>query len=160
VSTQETPAARADRAEVLARADAAWQRFQASLAGLTAVDYERPGVEGLWSLKDTLGHMTGWFLRATRCLEGYLDGEPFPTDLKIDQFNAESVALRAKADPVAVLDELREAYGGWVKLVRRIPDDRLTVNLARHWTIRAMIHHFEEHEPAVRRAHDLAQSEN
>ncbi len=151
----------ADRDAVLAEADREWQRFQESLTGLTDDDYERPGVDGVWSLKNTISHFSGWYVEANRQLAAYSRGEPFPPlPGNFDAFNAASVDLRAKADPFDALSELRGLYGAWVGLVRRIPDKRFTRQLTRHWTIRAMIYHFHEHAPAVRAAHALARSEN
>ena len=151
----------ADRAAVLAEADVAWQAFQAKLIGLTADDYERPGVEGVWSLKDTLGHLSAWHMEANAWLELYRRGEPFPPfTMNLDQFNAEAVALRAKADPLAILDELREQYSAWRRLLSRLPDERFTTALTRHWTVAALIHHFAEHTGAIDRARERAVSAN
>lgn len=154
----DTLSERADRRATLDEAETAWQRFQAAFAGLTEDDFERPGAEGIWSLKDTLAHINGWFVEANRWLDEGLTDQPFPANFDFDGYNARSVELRSAADPVAVIDELRELFAAWKGLVARIPAERFTIRLTRHWTIRAMIHHFAEHAPAIDAARRLSES--
>ena len=149
----------AERDALLERGEAAWQAFQTSLAGLSEDEYERPNIEGVWSLKDVLSHHVGWHVEAARVLRDWADGVAFPPVPPFDAFNAAQVQLRSGADPQAVLDELREAYAAWVRAIRRQPAARVTPELLRHWTLRAMVNHWAEHADSVRRARELAGSE-
>ena len=81
-----------DRAQLLARLDAAWSAFSASYAGLTDARMTEPGVAGDWSVKDLIAHVTWWEEEALKHLPLILAGGRPPrysvTYGGIDAFNA------------------------------------------------------------------------
>lgn len=48
------------KATVLVKIEAAWSDFNASWAGLTAEQMQKPGVMEAWSVKDLIAHVSWW----------------------------------------------------------------------------------------------------
>jgi hypothetical protein len=71
----------ANKAELLTHIQVAYDRFEALLASLREEQMTIPGVNGIWSVKDTLAHLTAWQEYQTSRLQGILSGEepPDPT---------------------------------------------------------------------------------
>lgn len=108
--------------------------WQALLARAGAEHMEEPGVEGEWSLKEVVAHLT-WYERAV------LDGarqvfstgtfiRPGRRDETMDERNAR-IAAESRSRPLAeVLAEADAVFSQLLGLIERIPDDLL--NDARH----------------------------
>ncbi|HEY4384036.1 MAG TPA: DinB family protein, partial [Ktedonobacteraceae bacterium] len=50
----------ANKAELLTHIQAEYDRFEALLASLSEEQMTIPGVNGTWSVKDNLAHLTTW----------------------------------------------------------------------------------------------------
>ena len=59
-----------DKAELLANMQAGYNSFEALLAGLNENQMTTPGVNGAWSVKDNLAHLSAWHLRQLALLQG------------------------------------------------------------------------------------------
>src|SRR5437763_10382965 len=89
---RETPVTeQIDKAELLAQMRAGYNTFEALLAGLNETQMTTPGVNGVWSVKDNLAHLTAWHLRQLDLLQGVRQGkEPgirLVEDWSVDEFN-------------------------------------------------------------------------
>ena len=116
-----------DTQQVLMRLDAAWVDFEASYAGLTDAELLIPGVQGQWSVRDLIAHVTWWEEEALKHLPLVRDGGRPPRYSVqyggIDAFNALMTEQRRHLS----LDEVRgqhdEVHARLVDLVRRAPEE-------------------------------------
>ena len=80
------------RDQALARLDKAWADFETSYAGLSNEQLLLPGVQGGWSVRDVIAHVTWWEEEALKHLPLVRDGGRPPrysvTYGGIDAFNA------------------------------------------------------------------------
>ena len=108
------PVRPADKAELLAIIQAGYDQFEALLASLHVEQMTIPGVNGSWSVKDNLAHLSAWQnYQATR-LQGVLDGaeppDPAPGCETEDEIN-EYYYQRHKDQLLAeVLADFRDSY--------------------------------------------------
>ena len=60
--------------QLLERLDRAWTEFEASYAGLSEAQLLTPGVQGQWSVRDIIAHVTWWEEEALEHLPLVRDG--------------------------------------------------------------------------------------
>jgi hypothetical protein len=106
-----------------------------TLARLTHVQMLLPGVDGEWSVKDALAHISAWERRMISWTGGHLRGEepaiPLPWD--VDHMNAETYA-QVKDNPLAeVLEEFRRSYWDSLALVESLSEGQLQTVYADTW---------------------------
>jgi hypothetical protein len=81
----------ADKAELLANIQSGYDRLEALLASLTEEQMTIPGVNGSWSIKDNLAHLTAWQSYQAARQEGTLNGveppNPAPGHETEDEIN-------------------------------------------------------------------------
>ena len=105
------------RAELLDRICAERMVFEATLARLNPEQFLQSGVQGDWTVKDILAHVSAWERRMVRWMEEALAGavpaQP-QTDAEVDALNALSYAEdRDKTLEVVMAESVRsfdEAY--------------------------------------------------
>jgi hypothetical protein len=108
------PVRPADKAELLANIQAGYDQLEALLASLSEEQMTISGVNGSWSVKDNLAHLTVWqSYQATR-QEGMLDGaeppDPAP-GLETEDAQNEYFYQQHKDRPLAeVLTDFRASY--------------------------------------------------
>jgi hypothetical protein len=109
------PTKPADKAELLAMIQTAYDQFEALLASLSEEQMTVPGVNGTWSVKDNLAHLTAWQNYQAARQEETLNGgpeppKPAPGAESEDEINA-YVYQQHKDQPLAeVLTDFRAAY--------------------------------------------------
>jgi len=109
--------------------------LEMTLARLTHDQMLLPGVEGVWSIKDVLAHISAWERRMISWTGSHLRGEepavPLPWD--VDRMNAETYA-QVKDKPLAdVLEEFRESYWDSLSLAESISEEQYQTNYADTW---------------------------
>ena len=109
--------------------------LELTLARLTHTQMLLPGVEGEWSIKDILAHISAWERRMINWTGSLLHGEepaiPLPWD--VDRMNAETYA-QVREKPLAdVLEEFRQIYWDSLALVESLSDEQLQTNYADIW---------------------------
>ena len=77
------------RAELLAQLNSEQKAWEALLAEIGEDRMQEPGVQGEWSIKDIVAHLTAWRRRTVGRLEAVASGQPepkaqWPADLKDD----------------------------------------------------------------------------
>lgn len=77
-----------NREGLLSRLEREWLAFSESFEGLSESTLEEPGVVGLWSVWDVLGHIATWEDEALKALSQILQGKRNPYG-DIDAFNAQ-----------------------------------------------------------------------
>jgi hypothetical protein len=136
-------------------------RLEKTLARLTHAKMLLPGVDGEWSVKDVLAHISTWerwMIRWTnKLLEGEKPDTPDPWD--IERMNAETFE-RVKEIPLAkVLEEFRQSYWDSLTLAESLNETQLqtvypdTWPMGPLWTGIAanMNWHYKEHRIDVQK---------
>src|SRR5215475_13341482 len=108
------PVRPADKAELLANIQAGYEQLEAVLASLSEEQMTIPGVNGTWSVKDNLAHLTAWQDYQTTRLQGISNGvePPDPTSgLEDEDAQNEYYYQQFKDRPLAeVLANFRASY--------------------------------------------------
>lgn len=103
-----------------------WEEF---LDQIGPTRMEQPGVNGDWSMKDIVAHLTGWQPRVNANLQAAQRGEPEPpppwpahlqTDDEINAWIYESNRRRSLRE---VLDESRQVFQHLFNVVEGLPED-------------------------------------
>jgi hypothetical protein len=144
-----------DRRQLLQRLDTAWLAFTASYAGLSDAQLMKPGVTGLWSVRDILAHVTTWEEEALTHLPHILEGGTPPRYSVryggIDAFNARMTEQKASLSLAAVRRELDETHRRLIALVQRTPEDQLSGESRFRRRLRLDAYsHYPQHAEAIR----------
>ncbi len=115
--------------ELLAEMRAARSAWEALLAEVGPARWEQPGVEGHWSIKDVIAHITHYESWAAEVADALERRAPRPTSpykgLEIDERNA-LIYERNHARPLAeVVHESQAAYLRSLDVVQRLRDEDL-----------------------------------
>jgi hypothetical protein len=147
--------------EVMRTARSNWEALLAE-AGETRLT--EPGVEGDWSLKDIIAHITYFETWATNCLMAIRRGEPLPQPeykgLSIDEENA-LIYERQRAWPLAdVLRDSQISFQRSIESVQGLHDNDLydlefTRAYGVNWTVHDLLagdtyEHYQDHIAPVR----------
>jgi len=141
-----------------------YQRWEAFLDQIGTARMDQPGVNGDWSMKDVVAHLTGWNRWLVARLQAAGRGEPetappWPAQLRTDdEINAwiyESNRGRALRE---VLDESHQVFQELLAVIEGLPDE---VRIEPEWHLvwlgdqrfpaGEFFDHFrDDHEPDVR----------
>jgi len=110
-------------------------RLDETLAHLTPTQMLLPGVDGAWSVKDVLAHISTWERWMIRWTNSLLRGEkpdtPEPWD--VERMNAGTFA-RVKDIPLAgVLEEFRQSYWDSLTLAESLSEEQLQTSYTDTW---------------------------
>ena len=113
--------------QVLERLDRAWADFQESYAGLSDARLLVPGVQGRWSVRDIIAHVTWWEEEALRHLPLVREGGRPPrysvTYGGIDAFNALMTEQRKHLTLADVLRQQGDVHARLVDYVDAAPEE-------------------------------------
>ncbi|HYX49066.1 MAG TPA: ClbS/DfsB family four-helix bundle protein [Ktedonobacteraceae bacterium] len=108
------PMRSSDKAELLANIQTGYDQFRALLASLREEQMTIPGVNGSWSVKDNLAHLTVWQSYQAARQEGILDGveppDPAPGLETEDEENEYFYQLHKDRPLAEVLADFRASY--------------------------------------------------
>ena len=158
-----------NKSELLAWLQEEYRQWRAILDQIGPTRLEQPGVNGDWSMKDIVAHLTGWNRRLVANLGAAARGEPEPpppwpvhlqTDDEINAWIYESYRERSLQE---VLEESRQVFEQILAVVKSLPDDvRIEVvqqdrayylvwlGEERHQPGEFFDHFHDDHEPDVR----------
>jgi hypothetical protein len=106
-----------------------YQEWQVLLDQIDQARWERPGVNGDWSMKDIVAHLTGWNRWLVTRLQAAVHGEPEPappwpahlqTDDEINAWIYESNRARPAGE---VTDEMHQVIRQLLALIQGLPED-------------------------------------
>jgi hypothetical protein len=106
----------------------------AAIDGLLPDAMLRPGVVGLWSIKDLLAHVTVWQSELITALAGLTRPGHIPHIVEIedlDEFNAEQYHINASRGLNIILEDFHGVHKHLIKTVESI--DEKTLNNARRF---------------------------
>ena len=105
------------------------QKWELLLAAIGQKRMDQSGVNGEWSLRDIVAHLTGWQWWLVARLKAVKDGqsEPHPSwpeQLKTDdEINAWIYETNRKRNARQVLEDPRQVYEHMRTLIQDLPDD-------------------------------------
>src|SRR5438067_12907080 len=101
--------------------------------GLTRMD--QPGVNGDWSMKDIVAHLTGWNRKLLADMQAAQRGKsepppPWPAQLEAeDDINAWIYESNRRRDATEILDEMGQVFHQILTVIERLPDDIRTARV-------------------------------
>ncbi len=114
-----------DRARTLRRLELEWEALKASYAGLTTAEMLEPGVEGQWSVRDLIAHITWWEEEALTHLPLVLSGGRPPryslTYGGIDAFNAKRMEEKRSLSLTDVIQQRDATHHRLTEYLRAAP---------------------------------------
>jgi uncharacterized damage-inducible protein DinB len=132
------------------RLAAAYNDFLAICDQLDPGLYETDTVDGQWSLRDVVAHLTGWDHEATERFWRFLAGPTEDTTYNNDEFNTRSVAARQHFSYSQAVKELRSVHHGLEEAIAAVqPEDLETESRFGAW-LEALSTHYEEHSAQLK----------
>ena len=113
---------------LLASMHAGYAAFEALLAPLSEAQMTIPGVNGVWSIKDNIAHISIWQQRLLDVLQAVKDGHPLPhiaSNQTDDEKNEQIYQENKSRKLTEVQAELRFGYQQLVDLVSTTFDEEL-----------------------------------
>jgi hypothetical protein len=105
------------------------QTVEKSVDGLSEADWEKPGVAGVWTVKDIIGHLASFeqvLIDILRSLQGETPSPVLDRFINSnDEFNAEEVARRREQSVAGTWAEYENASQRSIELMAQIPEDLL-----------------------------------
>ena len=144
-----------DRLQLLQRVNKAWLEFKESHAGLSDSQILEPGVQGRWSVRDILAHVTTWEEEALKYLPLILEGGKPPryaaTYGGIDAFNARMTEEKRGLSLSQVLAQLDHTHQRVIDLIQRTPEEQFTRETRFRRRLRLDTYsHYPTHADAIR----------
>ncbi len=154
------------KSELLDRLQQAYQQWEEFIGQVSPTRMDQPGVNGDWSMKDMIAHLTGWNRWLVIRLQAALRGEPeipyWPAHLRAeDDINAWIYEANRNRSVDEVLDETRQIFQQLFAVVEGLPDqvriERVEPAYYLVWVGDKRFpageffdHYRDEHEPDVR----------
>ena len=140
---------------ILQRLDAAWSDFKASYAGLSRREHMIAGVQGDWSVRDILAHVTTWDEEALAHLPTVAAGGRAPRYSAlyggIDAFNAMVTERKRQLTLDEVLQQLEEVHQRLVAYVAAAPSELVDRETRFRRRLRLDAYgHYPKHAKAIR----------
>ncbi len=137
------------------------QTLLAAIEGLSQESMAHERVDGEWTAKDILGHITSWDDVTVEALRSIAINEPSAVEVIID-FDAwnDAQAARKRPEPLSViLDRLAAARGEILTLVAQAPPEQWEETYSWPWghrntlaeALAGLAHHETEHASAIQR---------
>ena len=120
--------------------------------GLSEEEMTQVQVEGVWTIKDVLGHIASWEEICLEPLRRYADGDPFKVDAIKDYLILnEELAARKQDTPLdAILDELDAIRQELVATASKLPAEQWEQRVLFPWgdegTVTEMLDELYQHE--------------
>jgi uncharacterized damage-inducible protein DinB len=138
--------------DTLAKLAESRQALHQALEGLSKEEMTQIQVEGVWTIKDVLGHIASWEGTCLEPLQRYADGGPFEVQAIEDYlaWNDEQAARKRDIPLDAILDELAAIRQGLVAAVSRLSAEQWEQRVPFSWggegTIAEVLDVFYRHE--------------
>jgi uncharacterized damage-inducible protein DinB len=138
--------------ETLARLAESRQALHQAIEGLSEEEMTQAQVEGMWTIKDVLGHIASWEETCLEPLRRYADGGPFEVQVIEDYltWNDEQAARKRDVPLDAILDQLASIRQGLVAATSRLSARQWKQRVPFSWggqgTIAEVLDVFYRHE--------------
>ena len=155
------------KSELLDRLQEKYRQWEAFLGEIDPARIEQPGVNGDWSMRDILAHLTSWHRHLVARLDAAERGQPeppppWPAHLQTeDEINAWIYESNRGRSAREVLEDTRQVHQQLLTVLERLPDDvqietvepsyyLVWVNGQRFPASEFFDHFHDDHEPDVR----------
>ncbi len=138
--------------ETLARLAESRRALHQAIEGLSEEEMTQVQVEGVWTIKDVLGHIASWEETCLEPLQHYADGGPYDVQVIEDYlaWNDEQAARKRNVPLDAILDELTTVRQGLVEAANRLSAGQWAQRVPFAWggegTIADTLEGLHEHE--------------
>jgi uncharacterized damage-inducible protein DinB len=138
--------------EALARLAESRRALHQALDGLSEEEMTQVQVEGVWTIKDVLGHIASWEETCLEPLQRYADGGPFEVQVIANYlaWNDEQAARKRDVPLDDILGELATFRQGLVEAVNRLSagqwEQRVPFSWGGEGTIAEVLEVLHEHE--------------
>jgi uncharacterized damage-inducible protein DinB len=138
--------------ETLARLAESRQTLHQAIEGLSEEEMTQVQVEGVWTIKDVLGHIASWEETCLEPLRRYADGGRFEVEVIKDYmaWNDEQAARKRDISLDVILDELAAVRQGLVEAASRLSAGQWKQRVPFSWggegTIAEVLDVFYQHE--------------
>lgn len=126
----DNPSASSTREELLAEIGQEWAKVERTCFQLSDEEMVRPGMQGEWSLKDTLCHLSAWEKYLLDRLSYVLTRQepqypPMQTWDDVHRFNAQVYEQNKERPLASVIIEFRNLYRGVMTVLESLDDETL-----------------------------------
>jgi uncharacterized damage-inducible protein DinB len=125
------------KADLIADLQAARARLLDALDGLTEDQMMRPGAVGIWSIKDTLGHLVAWEAEVVTVLSRldlYRRRTPKIMEIEdIDEWHEKQYHVNARRSLRAVLDDFHGVHTHLIQAIEALDNRTLDDNRRFPW---------------------------
>lgn len=145
--------------DALKRFSSSRQALFDTIAGLSEAELTEPGVEGVWSIKDLLGHITAWEQKFLDPVASYAIGGPFKAEVvsNLDAWNHAQSARRSSWTCAEIINEMETTRQEVLDLLNKLSTNQWEQSFLAPWgddnTISEMISglawHEEEHTRSI-----------
>jgi Protein of unknown function (DUF1706) len=144
-----------DRRQLLRQLQKAWVELGESYAGLSELRLMGPGVQGRWSVRDIIAHVTTWEEEALTHLPHILEGGQPPrystTYGGIDAFNARMTEHKRHLTLAEVIRQRDETHGRLLDYIQRVPAEEFMRETRFRRRLRLDTYgHYPKHAKAIR----------
>jgi hypothetical protein len=142
-----------DKRQLLAAAETEFQALKRAVAGLDEVQLREVWC-GTWSVRDILGHISGWHRELLPALERLARGEkPFAAGVSykdVDAWNAKLAAAKQGWTTADILRELEQSHGDFIRAARALPEERVVPDRTAYKIVDLNSrHHYQEHSQDI-----------
>lgn len=140
------------REETFAKLARSRQRLLEAIEGLSEEEMSQVPLEGVWTARDIIGHVTSWEETLVVPLEAYAEGEPFVTEPIEDYlaWNDEQAALKREIPLREVLAQAASVREGMVTAAEKLSEERWTAPVPYPWggkgSLKRALEGLAEHE--------------
>lgn len=117
------------KSELLSSLQEKNRKWEAYLDQIGLARMDQPGVNGAWSVKDIVAHLTGWNRKLVASLQAAQRGEPeppppWPANLQTeDEINAWIYESHRRRSVPEVLAEMKQVHGQLLAVIEALPND-------------------------------------
>jgi hypothetical protein len=142
-----------DKRQLLAEAETEFQALKRAVAGLDETQLREVWC-GTWSVREILGHISGWHREMLPGLERLARGEkPFAAGVSyndVDAWNAKFAGAKQGWTSADILRELEQAHGDFMRVAETVPDERVVPERTAYKLVDANSrHHYQEHSQDI-----------
>ena len=111
------------------------QAFQKAIEGLSEEEKTQVQVEGVWTIKDIIGHLSSWEVMFVEPMQGYADRGVFECDVMADygSYNDKEAARKRDVPLDAILSEAATVRQGLVAAANELSVEQLEAEVALPW---------------------------
>jgi hypothetical protein len=140
--------------DILSRIEDAWRELRDALDAVPTERLDEAGVEGPWSVRDLIGHISTWEDQAVESIGRYLPRRDL-TELawveNIDEFNTRAVAEKRVTPLADLMADLERTHTGLLSFVEGVPEDALSVTEVEARIRIDTFAHYAEHAATIGR---------